>query len=51
MTWIVTLSLSVPPLPSATPTVTWTGPSCIGAVHGVWRSAGDVNLPAGALHL
>src|SRR5688500_7589218 len=50
-TWIVTFALAVPPLPSETETVHCTGPSCIGAVHGVCRSAGFESLPAGQLHL
>src|SRR5687767_8650994 len=37
------------PLPSSTVTVSGTAPTCIGAVHGVWRSAGFANVPVGAL--
>src|SRR5450759_1095113 len=35
ITWIVTTSDALPPLPSSTLTKTGTGPSTIGALHGV----------------
>ena len=38
------------PLPSSTRTVTGTGPSTIGAVHGVCRADALVSEPAAALH-
>ena len=51
MTWMVTVSLAVlPSCGQVTVTVTGTGPSCIGAVHGVCRAVRSVNVPAGALH-
>ena len=50
MTWIVTVSLAVPPLPSLTVTVNGTGPTCIGAVHGVCRLVGLASVPAGVVH-
>src|SRR5207247_8293771 len=45
-----TVSDAVPPLPSFTVTVTGTVPSCCGAVHSVWRSAGFASVPLGVVH-
>src|SRR5438552_18909278 len=51
VTWIVTVSDALLlSCGQVTVTVTGTGPSCIGAVHGVDWPVGFVNVPAGALH-
>jgi len=50
ITWIVTTSEARPPLPSLTRTVTCTGPSTIGAVHGERAAVAAESVPAGALH-
>jgi hypothetical protein len=49
ITCTVTVSDAVMPRPSFTVTVSGTAPTCIGAVHGVWRVAGLANVPVGAL--
>src|SRR5207247_10594099 len=50
-TWIVTVSDALLlSCGQVTVTVTGTGPSCIGAVHGVDGAVAVVNVPAGALH-
>src|SRR5512138_2099218 len=51
VTWIVTVSDAVPPLPSSTVTVAGTGPGSIGAVQSVWRSPGFCSDPVGVDHL
>ena len=47
---MVTLADAVPPRPSFTVTVTGTGPTTIGAVHGVCRLVGLVSEPELAVH-
>src|SRR2546430_3373223 len=50
-TWIVTVSDALLlSCGQVAVTVTGTGPSCIGAVHGVDCAVALVNVPAGALH-
>src|SRR5688500_13456717 len=48
---MVTTSEAEAPLPSLTRTDTGTGPSIIGAVHGVCRADALVSDPAGAFHV
>ncbi len=50
MTLIVVVAFAVPPRPSFTVTVNGTGPSCIGAVHGVCRLVAFASVPAAAVH-
>ena len=48
---MVTVSLAVlPSVGQVTVTVTGTGPSCIGAVHGVFCAVRLAKVPVGALH-
>src|SRR5437773_7830104 len=50
VTWMVVDAFAVPPLPSSTVTVIWTGPGCCGAVHPLCRSVGFASVPLGAVH-
>src|SRR3954447_2159231 len=47
---MMALADAVPPLPSSTVTVTWTGPSCCPAVQRVDRLVALASVPEGAVH-